>query len=83
MNLLREIGKQLGAEAGVGVEYTVVDGRGGYFRNVKRIEEFSEQVVVLRSRKGAVRVEGRGLSLGRYGSGDAVVLGEIARVEKI
>lgn len=81
MRFLREIKQLLGAEAGTSAEYTVVAGRGGYFQNIKRMEEFSETAVVFRSGKGRVRVEGRGLSLGKYGGGDAELLGEIAKVE--
>ena len=83
MKLLREIGSALGAEAGVGIQYTVIAGRGGYFQNIKRLEEFSEERIVLRGKRGGVRVEGSGLRLGRYGSGDAAVFGEIVRVEKL
>ncbi len=60
--------------------YAVVDGRGAYVQNVKYIREFSSQCIVFQGRKGAVRVEGENLSLGKYFGGDATVLGNILRV---
>ncbi len=83
MRLFSEIVKALGAEAGAGVQYTVIEGRGGYFQNVKRLETFTDSLIVLRGRKGGVRIEGRELSLGKYGGGDAAVRGEISKVEKL
>ena len=65
MRFFAEIVKALGAEAGAGVQYTVVEGQGGYFQNVKRLETFTESLIVLRGKKGGVRVEGRDLSLGK------------------
>ncbi len=83
MRFFAEIAKSLGAEAGAGVQYTVVEGQGGYFQNVKRLDTFTDSLIVLRGRKGGVRVEGRDLSLGKYGGGDAAVKGEIFKVEKL
>ena len=82
MKLFSEIVKALGAEVGTGVQYTVVDGQGGYFQNVKRIMEFSTERIVLRGKKGAVRVEGKNLHIGKYYAGDVAVVGEIERVER-
>lgn len=81
MRLREEIFKLLGGEGEVTrVQYTVVDGRGGYFQNVKKISEFSAQAVVLLGRRGGVRVEGSDLSLGKYCAGDAMVYGNITSV---
>lgn len=83
MRLFSEILKQLSAEGQtptMRVQYSVVDGKGGYFQNVKRIREFSETKIVLQGRKGCVRVEGENLSLGKYYGGDATVIGDIACV---
>ena len=82
MRLISEIFGALKAEAGANVYYTVVDGSGGYFQNVKRIVEFSDTAIIFRGRKGSVRVEGRNLSLGKYFGGDAAVKGEIFKVER-
>lgn len=83
MRFFAEIMKALGGEAGTGVQYTVLDGQGGYFQNIKKMELFTAEEIVFRGKKGAVRVEGRQLSLGKYGGGDATVRGEIVKVERI
>ncbi len=81
--MFSEIRKALGEGEDPGrVQYTVLDGGGGYFQNVKKILEFSDSVIVFSGKRGAVRVEGNSLSLGKYYSGDAVVRGNIIRVER-
>jgi len=82
MKLGSELLKIMGAEAGTGVEYTVTAG-GVYLQNVKRLIAFSAERVVLRGRKGAVEIEGTGLSLGKYESGDVHVRGDILRVTRL
>ncbi len=82
MTLIHEILCALGGAAGNRVQYTVIDGGGGYFENVTRMAEFSPQRIVFCGKKGGVAVEGEALSLGRYGGGDAVVQGRIVRVEQ-
>ncbi len=85
MRLFAEMLRQLGAEEDVctsRVQYAVIDGRGGYFQNVKEIREFSDTAIVFRGGKGGVRVEGEHLALGKYFGGDATVLGDISRVER-
>ena len=85
MKLISEISKALGAEglAVSRVQYTVIDGRGGYFQNVKRLLEFSENKIVLTGAKGAVSVEGEKLSLGKCFAGDVTVLGDIRKIERL
>lgn len=85
MRLFSEILKQLSAEGDLEtsrVQYSVVDGKGGYFQNVKRILEFSQTKIVFQGKKSCVTVEGEGLSIGKYFGGDATVLGNIVRVER-
>ena len=82
MRLFSEIVKSLSAELGAGVQYTVLDGQGGYFQNVKRITEFSQEKIVLRGKKGTVCVQGKNLSIGKYYAGDVSVKGDIERVER-
>ena len=83
MRLFSEIKRALGSEEDSSrVQYTVLDGGGGYFQNVKKILEFSESAIVFSGRKGAVRVEGEGLSLGKYYLGDAHVRGNIIKVSR-
>ena len=85
MKLFSEISKVLKAEelTSERVQYTVIDGKGGYFQNVKRLLEFSENKIVFKGRKGAVSVEGEKLSLGKYFAGDAAVLGNIHKIERL
>ena len=86
MKLLAEIAKQLLAEedgASFGVQYCVIDGKGGYFQNVKSIREFSQTCIVLQGKRTAVKVSGSGLYLGKYFGGDATVLGDICSVERV
>ena len=84
MRLFSELSKALAAE-GLNtsrVQYTVIDGKGGYFQNVKRVLEISDTSIVLSGRKGSVRIEGSGLILGKCFGGDVTVLGDIARVAR-
>lgn len=82
MTLFAEILDALSAEAGFRIQYTVVDGQGGYFQNVKKIVGFSPTKIVFRGKKSGVCVEGEELSLGKYGGGDAIVRGKIKKVEQ-
>lgn len=83
MEFLSEIYGALRAESCGRVRYTVVQGGGGYFENVRRLVAFSEREIVLRGRSGGgVRVTGTGLSLGKYYAGDLLIRGEIERVER-
>lgn len=83
MRLHEEILSELGGGGDpLRIKYTVVDGKGGYFQNVKRLLEFSPQRIVLKGRAGQVTVEGEALSLGKYCLGDVTVLGEITCVKK-
>lgn len=85
MKFISEISKALKTEELITsrVQYTVIDGQGGYFQNVKRLLEFSENKIVFKGRKGAVSVEGENLSLGKYFAGDAAVLGNIYKTERL
>ncbi len=64
------------------VQYTVVDGRGGVFQNVKKLVEFSAENILLAGKKGRLRITGSGLSLGKCTAGDITVLGNIQKVER-
>ena len=55
MKLLGEIEKLLlgtGAADVTRVQYTVIDGKGGYFQNVKRLKEFSSERIVFQGKSG-------------------------------
>ena len=84
MRLVSEIANLLAVEelSVTRVQYTVVDGRGGVFQNVKKLVEFSADNIVLAGKKGRLRVSGSGLSLGKCSAGDVTVLGDIQRVER-
>lgn len=82
MEFLREIGQVLGAGDALRIHYTVIDGRGAYFENVVRLLSFSETEIVLKGRRGSVRVAGEALSLGKYFAGDVVVRGTILSVSR-
>ena len=83
MRFREEIIRKLGGEGETSrIGYTVIDGKGGYFQNVKRLLEFSSGKIVLKGRKGAVFVEGENLSLGKFSGGDVAVLGNIMRVSR-
>lgn len=84
MRLVSEIAKLLAVDelSTRSVQYTVVDGCGGVFQNVKRLVEFSDCEIVLAGKRGRVRVSGEGLALGKCYLGDVTVLGDIRKVER-
>ena len=83
MRLKEEIFKLFGGEGdALRVQYTVVDGRGGYFQNVKRVKELTSERIVFLGMRGGVSVEGNALSLGKYYAGDAAVFGNILCVAR-
>ncbi len=84
MRLFSAIADALAAEGldALRIHYTVVDGRGGYFQNVRRLVEFSPTRVVLAGKRGKVAVEGNELRLGKCGDGDVSVLGDIEGVRR-
>lgn len=83
MTLFNEILRLFSSEAGVSIQYTVIDGQGGYFQNVKRMTGFSDTQIIFCGKKGGVCVEGVDLTLGKYCGGDALVYGKIKKVEQI
>ncbi len=82
MKLGAEILKRLGGEDPSHITYTVTDGGGGYFCNVRRVAELSPARIVVRGKKGGLAVEGEGLALGRYDEGDLEVRGSIFLVKR-
>lgn len=82
MKLSSEIFKIIGGEDPARISYTVTDGGGGYFRNVKRVVEFSTVKIVLKGKKDVLSVEGENLSLGKYFAGDLEVRGAISLVKR-
>ena len=82
MEFLREIANLLGGADAFRIHYTVVDGRGAYLENVRRLAVFTPTEIVAMGRRGGVRVEGEDLSIGRYTAGDLVIRGNIVRVTR-
>lgn len=82
MRLGEEIFKILGGEDPARISYTVTDGGSGYFRNVKRLLEFSAGKIVLKGKTDRISVEGTDLSLGKYFAGDLEVRGRISLVRR-
>ncbi len=83
MPFFSEIYKALSAEAGAGLEYTVVEGHGGYFQNVKKIAKLSQDCIELRGKKRGVCIYGEALSLSKYCGGDVAISGKIIKVEEV
>ncbi len=83
MGLFFEIVRALGASVNFSrVQYTVVDGGGGYFSNVKKLLAFSDRLIRLAGREGEVEIVGEGLRLARYCGGDLAVRGRILSVSR-
>lgn len=85
MRLWQEILSQLGdgqpPDGGVaGVIYTVWEGKGGYFQNVKSLASFSPQEIRLRLRRGMLCVTGEGLTVAKYCESDVFIRGKISSV---
>ena len=66
-----------------GAKVVLIAGRCGYFENVKGISSFTDTAVSLLTKRGEVRIEGKGLRVARYGGGDLLLRGEIERVELV
>ncbi len=79
MKLLEQILCELGADDMKA--FTVVPGFGGYFRNVKSINEYSPEKIVLVLRKTVLTLEGEKLELGKYFEQDVFIKGEIKGIK--
>ena len=83
MRLFEEILSAAGfdEELAGGAKVVLFAGKCGYFENVKSISAFSDTEVSLLLKRGEVHIAGRGLCVARYGEGDLLLVGEIARIE--
>ena len=81
MKLLQQILNELGADTLKSL--TVIPDFGGYFRDVKGINEFSPTRIVLQIPKRRVIIEGEGLKVGEYFEGDIFIKGaiEVVKIE--
>jgi hypothetical protein len=77
MNILWEI---LGDE-GADIEraYVVVPDFGAYLKNVKSVDEYSGEKIVVNLHKSKLTVEGDNLYIGKYFEGDLLILGKVKR----
>ena len=87
MRLWQEIVSQLGdgqppAGDAAGVIYTVWEGKGGYFQNVKSLTAFSPTEILLRLRRGELCVSGEGLTVAKYCESDVFIRGKIVGVQR-
>lgn len=86
MRLWREIYEQLEEDVGdgsvLGLRYTVLAGKGGYFQNIKGIGCFSPCEITLCLSRGEVKITGRGLFIKKYCENDALIGGEILCVSR-
>lgn len=78
MKLLQQILREAGAD--LDRAFTVVPSFGGYFKSVKRVDDFSAEKVVLTVGKMRLTVTGRNLSIDKYFQQDLLIRGEIAGV---
>ena len=86
MRLWQEIFAQMSdgdsSEKITGFFYTVREGRGGYFQNVKGIGGFSPNEITLTLRRGVLKVTGENLSVEKYCESDVFVKGKIISVAR-
>ena len=75
MRLYEEICKSVDGALANGC--VIVPNGGGYFEGVKCVEDFSPERLTLRFFDCQAAVEGRGLSIKKYGDGDLEISGKI------
>ena len=75
MELLQQILREAGADVNCSV--TIIPGFGGYFKGVKRVEEYSEEKITLISQKKRWTIVGENLSIDKYFEQDLLIRGNI------
>ena len=75
MELLQQILREAGADVGCAV--TLIPDFGGYFKGVKRVEEFSEEKIILIAHKKRWLIAGENLSIDKYFEQDLFIRGTI------
>ena len=78
MKLLQQILMEAGAD--IDKSFTVVPEFGGYFKSVKRVEDFSPEKIVLLIAKRRLTVTGEKLVIDKYFQQDLLVRGNISGV---
>lgn len=79
MKLLQQILREAGAY--LDRAFTVVPSFGGYFKSVKRVEEYTPEKIVLSVAKKRLTVKGEKLLIDKYFQQDLLIRGEISGVE--
>ena len=79
MKLLQQI--LLDAGADTNRAFTVVPQFGGYFKSVKRVDEYTPEKIVLTIAKQRVTVAGKNLTIDKYFQQDLLIRGAITGVE--
>ena len=78
MKLLQQI--LLDAGADTNRAFTVVPQFGGYFRSVKRVDEYTPEKIVLTIAKQRVTVAGKNLTIDKYFQQDLLIRGDVTGV---
>ncbi len=78
MKLLQQILTEAGAN--LDRSFTIVPAFGGYFKAVKRVEDYSSEKVVLIIAKRRLTVTGEKLVIDKYFQQDLLIRGEITGV---
>lgn len=78
MKLLQQILTEAGAD--LDKSFTVVPLFGGYFKAVKRVEDYSPEKIVLTVGKMRLTVTGKNLIIDKYFQQDLLIRGEVAGV---
>ncbi len=79
MKLLEQLLAERGADGDK--SFTIVLGFGGYFKGVKRVEEYSPDRIIITAYNKLVKISGAGLAIGEYFQGDIFISGDIKNVE--
>lgn len=78
MKLLQQILREAGAD--LDKSFTVVPAFGGYFKSVKRVEDYSPEKIVLSVNKRRLTVSGEKLIIDKYFQQDLLIRGDISGV---
>ena len=79
MKLLQQI--LLDAGADTNRAFTVVPQFGGYFKSVKRVDEYTPEKIVLTIAKQRVTVAGKNLTIDKYFQQDLLIRGDVTGVD--
>ncbi len=78
MELIRQILREAGADPDKA--FTVVPGFGGYFKSVKKVEEYSPEKITLLIAGKRVALTGENLAIDKYFQQDLLIKGNVTGV---